>query len=167
MNPIPLSRSKKTIQKASESVWAANKYFVLACSQKQYQSIREDFRPDQRHLLSAYQQIQETENTYQTVTSGDLPELSNALYHLLGYFKQELSQEHRQMLNEEIKKEPQKVLRELETLTFEYRKSYLMPCRLWQRDKAFNEVPVAMKIEGQHFEPYTLHWCGDYIIQKG
>lgn len=152
MKPRRLIHTKKTVQKASEAVWAANKYFVLACSQQD--------------LLSAYQQLHETEITHQTIASRDLPELSNALCHVLGYFKQELSQQDRQRINDQIKTEPEKALQALETLTFKHRKSYLMPCRLWQRDRFFNEVPVAMMFEGHHFEAYTWRWCGDYYTDS-
>ncbi|SDI68663.1 DUF1722 domain-containing protein [Natribacillus halophilus] len=157
--------SRKNVGKAAEAVWAANKYFVMACSQAQYRQISTAFRPDQRDLLHAYEQLSEIERAHQTVASANLPELTNALYHMLGYFKKELCRDERQQMNQLITNKPETALQDLEKLTFEHEKPYLMPCRLWRRQIGFNEVPVAMKIGGSRYAPYTWKWYGDHLKQ--
>ena len=157
--------SEKIIEKAAEAVWAANKYFVMACSQTQYRQISKAFRPDQRNLLYAYRQLSHIDHVHQTVASADLPELSNALYHVAGYFKKELSNETRQTMNEIIATAPETALQDLKNLAFIHQKTYLKPCRLWQRQSSFNEVPISMKINGFQYDAYTWKWYGNYVMQ--
>ncbi|MFB4162117.1 DUF1722 domain-containing protein [Geomicrobium sp. JSM 1781026] len=155
--------SRKAVSKAAEAVWAANKYFVLACSQSAYRDIRHHLRPNERDVNAAFLRLKEIDRTYRGVHSADLPELSNALYHLLGYFKSDLLTEERQYLQTRVKEDPEEVLEKLETYTFAYDKTYLKSCRLWQRDRSFSLVPVGLKIEGELSEAYVWDWQGDYI----
>lgn len=158
--------TRKMVLKAAESVWAANKYFVLACNQQQYLYIRRYFRHDQRDLPAAFALLKKTEETYQSVHCSDLPELTNALYHVMGYFKKLISPEQKQFLNTSVQQNPRAALDELERLTFLYHVEYLLTCRLWQRnkDKAFNEVPMSLTEMGYSYAPYTWLWYKDHLI---
>ncbi|WP_100012257.1 DUF1722 domain-containing protein [Lentibacillus sediminis] len=159
-------QNEKIILRAAESVWAANKYFVLACSQQQYREIRELFRPEKRDLVTAHARLKEIDSMSHSVPSAELPELSNALFHVAGYFKKIFTSVERQDLNAMILGNPSRALAELEKQTFHYQIDYLLPCRLWslQRGRGFNEIPVSLNEQGQRYHPYSLAWCGDHLI---
>lgn len=148
---------RKSVLKAAEAVWGANKYFVLACSQHSYLEIRRHFR--EGHLTAAYQELRQTEMDFVDIPSAELPQLENALYHILGYFKKKVSQEERQMMNKMIPDEPGEALNLLKEWTFRQDVDYLKPCRLWQRKQAFQLVPVPI----QNKERSTFMWEGTLL----
>lgn len=166
MNDNKVIKTHKTVLKAAESVWATNKYFVLACSQRQYRQIRSHFRPDQRNLPAAYEILKQTEAKFNKIKISDLPELPNALYHVMGYFKKVFSQEEKQAMNIMIKEHPEKALRYLEEQTFQHHIKYLLPCRLWShcRNRYFNGVPISLIGDGQPYLPYSWLWKGSYLV---
>lgn len=49
-----MSRNEKNVLKSAQTIWATNKYFVLACSQRDYQLVRELLKPDILDLGSVY-----------------------------------------------------------------------------------------------------------------
>ncbi|GAB4074762.1 hypothetical protein GCM10028778_22650 [Barrientosiimonas marina] len=159
---------KKLVLKAAQSVWAANKYFVLACDQTAYRDVRQLLRPDTQRLNEAYTLLQRIDATYQSTASEALPELANALYHAAGYFKQLLSNERRQAINALIRDQPAAALAELERETTNYHVDYLLSSRLWpsQREKPFNHVPVRLTYQGQVYEASELLWQGDHVIRR-
>ncbi|HET7578421.1 MAG TPA: DUF1722 domain-containing protein [Bacillales bacterium] len=166
MNEVQRIARQKNVLKAAEAVWAANKYFVLGCSQKHYLQIRSHFRPDQRDLSSAYRLLEQTEDDFRSVVVSDLPELPNALQHVMGYFKKLWTQEDKQALNIMIKEHPEKALRYLEEQSFLHHVDYLLPCRLWPKNRAkpFNGVPISITENGQSYPPYTWLWKGDHLV---
>lgn len=156
----------KLVLKAAQSVWAANKYFVLACDQEAYRDIRKLLRPDKLELTAAYAVLKRTEEKYHLIPSQDLPQISNALYHMAGYFKKQWSSKQRQKLNSLIKSNPEQALVQLEEQSHLYEIDYLINTRLWksERVKPFNDVPIPLKHERDVFQTNHLLWEGEHVI---
>lgn len=154
------------VLKAAQSIWAANKYFVLACSQNHYKAIREYLRPEINNFDAAYTLMKEIEDTYHHTPSAQLPQITNALYHMAGYFKQLVSNEDRRYMGELIPINPSKALQELDRLTRHHNIEYLLHTRLFekQRKVEFNNIPTSLRHHGVTYPPYTLWWINDEVI---
>lgn len=152
---------EKTVIKGAEAVWGANKYFVLACSQRRYLKIREHFK--NKDLHAAFRILKQTDHEYEGTPSDKLPELDNALYHILGYFKKKVSDDQRQMVNDLIPNDPIKALNQLERWTHLYEVDYLKPCRLWKRGQPFQLVPISIPGKKVYDRSERVMWEGDYL----
>lgn len=159
---------QKFVLKAAQAVWAANKYFVLACGQEYYLRIRYLLRPDVRELEAAYDVLTEVATKFKTIKSEELPQLINALFHIAGYFKEKLSTEERQQLNHLIQTNPHLALDRLEDYTFAFNIDYLCVSTIWQKHRmyAFDEVPVGLKHKGITYEERQLAWKGNHVLVK-
>lgn len=117
--------NEKDVLKAAQAVWATNKYFTLACNQQDYYTVRQYLKPKHLKLYDTYKLLKHIHTKFQDVHSGDLPQISNALFHMLGYFKKMLPDSKRQELNNLIKENPQKALLEIEYYSSLYKVTYL------------------------------------------
>lgn len=160
--------NQRLILKAAQSVWAANKYFVLACSQQQYRKVREHLRPENVKLVKAYEVLSDVYTAFKEVPSTDLPQITNALYHISGYFKKVLPSAARQELDMLIQVNPKEALRILESYTLHYQVDYLLNCSLWpsKRGNCFNQITALLKDKGKTYPPNTLYWNGNSVIFK-
>lgn len=159
---------QKLVLKTAQAVWAANKYFVLACGQEYYLQIRYLLRPDVCQLEAAYEVLTEVATKFKTVKSEELPQLINALYHIAGYFKEKLSNKERQQLNHLIQENPNLALEMLEKYTFAFNIDYLCVSTIWQKHRMhpFDEVPVVLKHKGIVYVERQLAWKGNHILVK-
>lgn len=157
---------EKNVLKAAQAVWATNKYFTLACNQKDYYSIREFLKPNHLKLNDTYKLLKHLNAKFQAVHSEDLPQISNALFHMLGYFKKKLPDSKRQELNQLIKDNPKKALLELERYSSFYKVTYLAQSNIWssQRTQPFNQVNIPITDNGVTYSPNELLWMGDYLM---
>lgn len=156
----------KVVSKAAESIWAMNKYYIMACSQNQYRQIQKLLRPSERDLPHAFAVLKQTEEAYSDMASNQLPELSNALFHIMGYFKNVLSTQQKQDLQSNILNHPEQAIQTLKKETFKYQIEYLLLCRLWNREQRFNQVPVPLRFSGYYYESDTFLWYGSYLQSK-
>ncbi len=154
---------ENAVKKAAESVWAASKYWTMAVDQKIYLALRGYFRQEQLQLKRAFECLKETEAQFGNARVTDLPGLSNALFHVLGYFKKRMESEERQKVHTLIQNKPADALSVLHEWTKHYQVDYLMTSRLWRREIPFNQVPASLKIEGKTDPPYTWEWYGDHL----
>lgn len=157
---------EKSVLKAAQAVWASNKYFVLACSQQHYRKVREYLKQDNRELKAAFKLLKQINEDFKSVPTADLPQISNALYHMAGYFKKKLSNYERQELNDLIKTNPQKALYQIKNYTDYYKISYLEQSNIWpnERQKPFNLVNISIVDNGVTYPPNHLLWQGFYLI---
>lgn len=160
--------TKKEVLKAAQAVWATNKYFTLACSQQDYYRIRQYLKAEELKLQDTYKLLKHINRKFQDVKSEDLPQISNALFHMLGYFKKMLPFSKRQALNELIKEHPKQALLELEYYSSLYKIRYLSQSNIWpsQRMQAFNQVNLSIPHNGVTYSPNELLWMGDYLMIK-
>lgn len=159
---------QKLVLKVAEKVWAANKYFVLACSQQQYLKIRQYLRPDNPQLIAAFETLQAVEEQFRYVERAKLPQIENSLYHMAGYFKTFLSNEQRRAMDVLIRQDPHEALQQLEQYTSQFAVQYLAISRVWpsQQETVFNELPVSIKHKGETYLAKSLTWHGDYVVEK-
>ncbi|GAA0599143.1 hypothetical protein GCM10009001_14270 [Virgibacillus siamensis] len=157
---------EKLVLKTAQAVWAANKYFVLACSQQNYQKIRQHLRPDVKEFNVAYQLMEETDSRFRNVPSGQLPQIINALQHIAGYFKKQLPAGAKHNLNVLIRKNPSQAIRELEQLAGIHHVDYLLYSRLWERlrERPFHKVPYRLKHQSKELPQSSLYWMGDHVV---
>lgn len=157
--------SSKFIRQLAQDVWAANKYFVLACSQVDYLAIRHHMNSDGDGLLQAYAVLENVIERYGGERNCQLPELTNSLYHMSGYFKKYLSNEERQKLDSLIRTNQQQALEEIEALVFQYNVTYLVMSLMWKENRAaiFNRNQKKMKYAGVFYEQNELIWQGDSV----
>lgn len=157
---------EKAILKAAQAVWATNKYFILACNQQDYYNIRQFLKPQQFKLQETYHLLKNLHRQYQMIESADLPQISNALFHMLGYFKKNLPADKRQELNQLIKVNPGKSLLALEHYSYLYDITYLMQSNIWptQRTKPFNQVSIPITHDNILYSPDELLWMGNHLI---
>lgn len=160
-----LISNKKSILTATQSVWAVNKYFVLACSQTDYNKVRKLLRSDNLDIKSAYHILKKVNDVFQLIPSGELPEISNALYHMAGYFKKQLSKEKRDHLIYLIEDSPTEALIILEELTKGHNQDYLLKARIWVdlRNKPFNLIRTKLKDSGITYNSDELVWIEDHL----
>lgn len=165
MNEIERIDNEKALLKAAHSVWAANKYFVLACSQDNYNEIRRLLRPENKELTAAYKILDEVNARFITVPSGKLLQISNALYHIVGYFKKRVSKEKRDEIIYLIESNPQESISELENQTKMHHVEYLSNARIWPilRDKPFNIIPLKLKVGEEVYSQNELLWIGNHL----
>ena len=156
---------EKLVLQAAQAIWAMNKYLVLACNQQDYQKVRTYLKAIDRDLTAAYRILRNIETTYGQVPTEELPQLSNALYHMAGYFKKLVSSEERQKMSNSIQTNFSQALTLLEENTQKYQVHYLLHSRFWpqDREKPFNLVPVALKHHNVTYEANELLWYGDYL----
>ncbi|ASK62248.1 hypothetical protein CFK37_08780 [Virgibacillus phasianinus] len=165
MNNTQSISTLKHVKKGAESVWAANKYLVMACGQNRYREIRKSFR-DTTDFRTSFTLLAQVEKEFHSISSKELPELSNALYHILGYFKNVLSAKDRNYLNNLIADNSEQALAKLEEHAQYQHIDYLMSCRLWNRKSAFNDIPITLHVEGETHPSYTLLWEENQLKQK-
>lgn len=160
--------NRKFVLKAAQSVWAANKYLVLACDQEAYRDIRQLLKPQNPKLTTAYIMLKNTEEKYRSLPSHELPQISNALYHMAGYFKMYWSSNERQEINNLIKRDPEQALAQLEEQSHLHEIEYLLRTRLWNRErvKPFNNVPISLKHESATYEANQLLWEKELVIHN-
>jgi len=160
--------NEKVVLKAAQSVWATNKYFVLACNQSYYLKIREFLKPHNMELSAAYNLLKQVHEEFQLVPTGELPQITNALYHMAGYFKQLLSNDKRQLINRLIKENPQEALCQLEQYAFIYQVDYLKHSNIWpsQRGIPFNQIDISLTNHGVTYLPNELIWKGNHLIAQ-
>ena len=158
----------KFVMKAAHAVWAANKYFVLACRQQDYLKIRELLKPEKIQIQAAYDVLENVVHQFSDVKSKDLPQLENALYHIAGYFKKKLTTEQRQEMNCLIQDNSEEALAKLEEYKSLFNIEYLQNTTLWQgsRAKPFNEVPVELTYKNVTYQKGELFWKGSYVLLK-
>ncbi|MBR7554797.1 DUF1722 domain-containing protein [Allobacillus sp. GCM10007491] len=156
---------EKLVLKAAQAIWAMNKYLVLACSQKDYQQIRKLLQAENRDLSAVYNILENIETTYGHIPTEELPQLSNALYHIAGYFKKLVSNEERQEINYLIQTNASQALTILKENTRKYQVRYLLHSRFWTHDrtKPFNLIPIAMNHHNITYKANELVWHGDYL----
>lgn len=161
-------KDEKNVLKAAQAVWAINKYYTLACNQQDYYTVRQFLKPQASKLRETYLLLKNLHMKYQMVDTADLPQISNALFHMLGYFKKVLRPNERQELNQLIKENPRKALLELEHYAFLYDMTYLTQSNIWQfqRTKPFNQVIIPITHGSMTYLPNELLWMGDYLIIK-
>lgn len=159
---------EKLVLQAAESVWAMNKYFVLACSQQDYREVRKLFRTEYLDFTAAYHILKNNELTYCDIPTESLPQVSNALFHIAGYFKKFTSSKERQEMNHLILTNPGQALALLEENTRRHDVRYLLQSRFWSRDreKPFNLVPIAIVHNHVTYQANELMWHGDYLSRK-
>lgn len=167
-NQLIRIENPKLVLKAAQAVWAANKYFVLACNQRDYLQIRQDLRPDVLRLEKVYATLDDVWKQFSDVKTEQLPQLKNALYHISGYFRGKLPDEKRQEMDGLIRTDPKLALEKLEKYTFELNIEYLQMSTLWQRHrtKPFDEVPIAMKHKSVIYLKNQLCWKGNYVLMN-
>lgn len=160
--------SESLVLKAAQAVWAANKYFILACSQQDYRNIRNCLKPQQLNLNLAYQLIKKHQLRFQSVPGHLLPEIENTLYHMAGYFKKSLKSNQKAALNELIKQDAAKSFHLLEQYTIDFQVGYLLQSNIWRsnRWKTFNMVKKTLKDKGSVYKANELIWYGDYCIAR-
>ena len=160
-----LIANKKAMLRAAQSVWAANKYFVLACSQDDYNEIRRLLKSSNKEIITVYKLLKAVDTLFQTVPSGELPQIQNALYHIAGYFKKIVSKEKRDEIIYLIESNPMGAIRELEYLTKKHHVEYLLYARIWTtlREKPFNIVPIKLKTDGKVYNANELVWLEDHL----
>ena len=116
----------KDIRKECEELWAKNKYFVLSKSHKAYLEIREYLRGTKLDILCLKEKIQKTRDMKESKK-----DFSNAVLHILGYFKKDASIIEKQVLfdilNEYIegKNNQKDVIECINTLLKKYPNEYL------------------------------------------
>lgn len=159
---------KKLVLQAAQSVWAMNKYFVLACRQQDFREMRILLRAEDHNLTAGYNILKNIEFTYYAVPTESLPQISNALFHIAGYFKKLLPREQRQEINNLILTDPSQALALLEENTRRHNVRYLLQSRFWSRDrkKPFNLVPIAIVHNNLTYQANKLTWHGDYLSFK-
>lgn len=159
---------EKVVLQATQSIWAKNKYFILACSQQDYREVRKLLREEYRDLPDAYNALQKVEEIFGDVPSAELPQVSNALYHMAGYFKKLISREDRQAMNALIQTNPSKVLDKLEINSRDFKIDYLLNSRIWPslRKESFNLVPITLMCNGITYQTGELLWQGNYLTVK-
>lgn len=158
---------EKVVLKAAQTVWATNKYFILACSQQDYRRIREYLKPHYLELNTAFKLMKQLHNEYQTLSTVDLPQISNALFHMAGYFKKHISMENRQWMHGLIKKDTTKALCQMEKFTDVYQMNYLKRSNIWpdRRNLPFNQVDTTIKHHGITYNPNELFWQGNHLVE--
>lgn len=158
-------KDPKLVLKAAQSVWATNKYYVLACSQEAYLNVRQLLRPDQVELLAAYEVLQQVEHEFKDVERADLPQIENSLFHVAGYFKTIYSNQERQEMHILIQENPAKALKKLAGSTYQHQIAYLTQSRLWssERKTSFNEVRGEIRHKGIIYPPKTFMWHGNSV----
>jgi len=156
---------EKFIRQLAQAVWAANKYFVLACSQVDYLAIRHHINSDREGLLQAYHVLESVIRKYGKEKNSQLAELTNSLYHMSGYFKKYLSNEERQKLDHLIRTDQQQALEEIEALAIQHKVTYLTMSMMWRENRTavFNRNQKKMKYAGVNYEPNELSWQGDSV----
>lgn len=160
--------SESLVLKAAQTVWAVNKYFILACSQQDYRNIRNCLKPQQLNLNLAYQLIKKQQLRFQSVPGHLLPEIENTLYHMAGFFKNNLKSNQKAALNELIKQDAAEAFRLLEQYTIDFHVNYLLQSNIWNsnRWKTFNIVNTTLKEKNSVYKPGELFWYGDYCKAK-
>lgn len=168
MHQEKIITDEKLVLQAAQSVWAMNKYLILACSQRDYQDIRKLLNQGNQDLQAAYKILKNAIDTYKDVPTKNLPQVTNALYHIAGYFKENISGEERQTMNAMILTNPDKALEELEAYSRNLEVDYLLSSSIWSgaRAKPFNLVPIALTDKGKTYEPNALLWRGSYVTFK-
>lgn len=158
----------KLVLQAAQAVWAMNKYFVLACNQQDYREVRKLLRLEVHDLTAAYNILKNNELTYYGIPTESLPQVSNALFHMAGYFKKLTSHEERQEMNNLILTNPSQAVALLEENTRRHQVRYLLQSRFWtcDREKPFNLVPIAIVHNNITYEANELMWHGDYLSVK-
>ena len=117
---------QKNIRRECEELWAKNKYYVLSKSQKAYLEIREYLKEKELDILWLNEKIQETRDMKESKK-----DFSNAVLHVLGYFKKKASTIEKQalfnILNEymEGKNNQNVVIEYINTLLKKYPNGYL------------------------------------------
>lgn len=160
--------NRKIVIKAAQTIWAMNKYFVLACDQNIYRQFRTDLKPNQADLSAVYHQLQAIQIKYQTTMTSNLPQITNALYHIAGYFKNHLSASERRALNELIQTDTRDALKQLEKYTKSYQITYLNQSNIWPKDRKspFNLINQPFTIFGLTYPAQTIYWYGEYLVLK-
>lgn len=158
----------KFVMKAAHAVWAANKYYILACRQQAYLKIRQLLRTENIQLQAAYDVLENVINQFKDVKRKDLPQLENALYHIAGYFKKNLTKKQRQQLTLLIQKDPEEALDRLEYYSCMFNVDYLKNTTLLQEnnEKLFNEVPIELTYKNVTYPKGELFWKGHYVLLK-
>jgi len=169
MRPENIITVEKLVLAAAQSVWAKNKYLVLACSQQDYLAVRKLLRTEHLDLTAVYNIFNKIESTYCTVPTEALPQVSNALFHIAGYFKKFISAEERREIDHLIQTNPGQALALLEENTRRHHIPYLLQSRFWShdREKPFNLVPMAIVHENVTYQANELMWHGDYLSLIG
>lgn len=159
---------EKLVLRAAEIVWARNKYLILACSQRDYCEVRKLLRQGERDLKAAYHILKNAQDTFGDVPTENLPQVSNALYHIAGYFKKLIPQEDRQIMNLMIQTNPRKALVELEINTQRFSINYLLDSRIWPelRIEPFNLVPIHLLGKDKIYPASEILWKGDHLVLK-
>ena len=119
-------------------------------------------------MTAAYNILKNIELTYCGIPTESLPQVSNALFHIAGYFKKLTSDEERQEMNNLILTNPSQALALLEENTRRHHVHYLLQSRFWSRDreKSFNLVPIAIVHNNVTYQANELMWHGDYLSFK-
>jgi len=159
---------EKLVLQAAQSVWAMNKYLVLACSQQDYLAVRKLLRTDYLDLTAAYKILKNNDLTYCAIPTESLPQVSNALFHIAGYFKKFISAEERREIDHLTQTNPRQALALLEENTRRHQVPYLLQSRFWSQDreKPFNLVPIEIVYENVPYQANELMWHGDYLSFK-
>lgn len=159
-------KNEKLVLKAAQSVWAINKYFVLACSQQQYRKVRELLKPQTQDLPAAYAILKEVNTTFKDVPTATLSQITNALYHMAGYFKKHLQDTERQHVHNLIEKDTYLALELLEMYSSLYKVHYLLDSNIWpsKRSYPFNQLPSSFMTKKVSDNISHFYWQGDYII---
>ena len=154
---------EKLVLQAAQAIWAMNKYLVLACNQQDYQKVRTYLKANDRDLTAAYRILRNIETTYGQVPTEELPQLSNALYHMAGYFKKLVSSEERQKMSNSIQTNFSQALTLLEENTQKYQVHYL----LHSNDLCdMNAERLTNPIYPEHDTAY-LKECKNNLLEKG
>lgn len=158
--------NQKVVLKAAQTIWATNKYFALACGQQYYRKIREYLKPNHVELDAAFQLLKQIDEEFKLVPTEELPQISNALYHMAGYFKTLLPHHDRQKLNQLIKENAYEALHQLQNDTVYYKVNYLAKSNIWpsQRSNLFNQVNISITDNGITYAPNELLWEGTHLI---
>lgn len=159
---------EKLVLRAAEIVWAKNKYFTLACSHRDYSEVRKLLRPGDCDLKAAYHILKSVHDKFRDVPTENLPQVSNALYHIAGYFKKLIPREDRQRMNVMIRTNPGSVIEELELYTQRFSIDYLLHSYIWpeRRTVPFNRVPIHLLNNNENYQASELLWEGDYLTFK-
>lgn len=118
--------SYKNIRKECEELWAKNKYYVLSKSHKEYLGIREYLKGNELDVSFMKEKIQKIKDMNES-----RKDFSNAVLHVLGYFKEDASAVEKQelfnILNEymEGKNNQNAVIEYINTLLKKYPNEYL------------------------------------------
>lgn len=169
MRPDNIITDEKLVLQAAQSVWAKNKYLVLACSQQDYLAVRKLLRTEDLDLTAAYNVLKNIELTYCAIQTESLPQVSNALFHIAGYFKKFISAEERQEMDHLVQTNPRQALALLEEHTRRHQVPYLVQSRFWSQDreKPFNLVSISIVHENVTYQANELMWHGDYLSVIG